>query len=141
VAEIEHSNRGVSLSIGLRLTMVQAMQIWIFQLAFVISIEWRILSDNSSDEEEDAKITMTVIMISPWKRGNIGDKGTSKMPPTMPTERQLGELRYEKTIAAAIKTEELLEQPMTFYPFTKDTTILSLITMMNLLQEEVPPSL
>jgi hypothetical protein len=31
------------------------MQIWIFQLAFVISIEWRILANNSSDEEEDAE--------------------------------------------------------------------------------------
>jgi hypothetical protein len=55
VAEIEHTGRGVSLTIGLKLTMVQAMQIWIFQLALIISIEWRILSDNNSDEEEEAE--------------------------------------------------------------------------------------
>jgi hypothetical protein len=31
------------------------MQIWIFQLAFVISIEWRILPVNSSNEEEEVE--------------------------------------------------------------------------------------
>jgi hypothetical protein len=55
MADIEHSNMSISLSIGLKLTMVQAMQIWIFQLAFIISIEWRILAVNSSDEEEDVE--------------------------------------------------------------------------------------
>jgi hypothetical protein len=35
--------------------MVQAMHIWIFQLAFVISIKWRILSVNSSDKEEEVE--------------------------------------------------------------------------------------
>jgi hypothetical protein len=29
------------------------MLIWKFQLAFIISIEWRVLSVNSSDEEEE----------------------------------------------------------------------------------------
>jgi hypothetical protein len=52
MAGLDHWEQGLSLSIGLKFTMVQAMQIWIFQLALVISIEWRILSINSSDEGE-----------------------------------------------------------------------------------------
>jgi hypothetical protein len=31
------------------------MLIWTFQLAFTISIKWRVLSENSSNEEEDAE--------------------------------------------------------------------------------------
>jgi hypothetical protein len=53
VADIDHWERGVSLHIGLKFTLVQAMLIWMFQLAFTISIEWRVLSVNSSNEEED----------------------------------------------------------------------------------------
>jgi hypothetical protein len=55
VAEMDVQNRGLMLSIGLRFRVVQAMQIWIFQLAFIISIQWRILLVNSSDEEEEAE--------------------------------------------------------------------------------------
>jgi hypothetical protein len=85
---------------------------------------------------------MIVIMVSPRKKGNIGDKGTSRTPPIMPIGRQPGELRYVKTIDADIRKEELLEQPMTFYPFTKDTTITPLlITMMKQLLKEAPPFL
>jgi hypothetical protein len=55
VAGLTHWNRGVTLSLRLKFTLVQAMQIWIFQLAFMISIKWRILSANNSDEEEEAE--------------------------------------------------------------------------------------
>jgi hypothetical protein len=55
MAGLDHWDRGVSLNIGLKFTVVQAMQIWIFQLAFIISIERRILSVNSSDEEEEVE--------------------------------------------------------------------------------------
>jgi hypothetical protein len=41
------------LSLGLKFMLAQAMQIWTFQLALVISINWRVLSANSSDEEEE----------------------------------------------------------------------------------------
>jgi hypothetical protein len=61
------------------------------------------------------------------------------MPPIMPIGRRLGEPKYVRTIAAVTKKEELLEQPMTFYPFMKDVTITHpLITMMKQLLEEVP---
>jgi hypothetical protein len=53
VVEITHRNRGVTLNLRLKILMVQAMQIWIFQLTFVISIEWRILSANNSNAEEE----------------------------------------------------------------------------------------
>jgi hypothetical protein len=90
-------------------------------------------------KKKKRKITMTVIMVSPQKKGNTGDKGISKMPTIMPTGRQPEELRYIKTIAADTKKEELLEQPMIFYPFTKDTTITPLlITMMKQLLKEAP---
>jgi hypothetical protein len=55
MARLDHWERGVSLNIGLKFTLVQAIQIWIFQLAFVISIEWRVLSANSSNEEENVE--------------------------------------------------------------------------------------
>jgi hypothetical protein len=56
VAGLTHWNRGVTLSLRLKFIVVQAMQIWIFQLAFIISIEWRILSaDNSNTQEEDVE--------------------------------------------------------------------------------------
>jgi hypothetical protein len=55
MAGLDHWESGVSLNIGLKFTVVQAMQIWIFQLALVISIEWRILSVNSSDEGEEVE--------------------------------------------------------------------------------------
>jgi hypothetical protein len=90
-------------------------------------------------KEKKWKITMIVIMVSPRKKGNIGDKGMSKTLPITPTGRQPEELRYIKTIAAATKKEGLLEQPMIFYPFTKDTTITPpLITMMKQLLKEAP---
>jgi hypothetical protein len=53
VADVNHDNRRVSLHLGLAIILVQAMLIWKFQLAFTISIKWRILSVNSSDEEEE----------------------------------------------------------------------------------------
>jgi hypothetical protein len=74
-------------------------------------------------KKKTQKITMIVIMVSPQKKGNIGDKGTSKKPPRMPPGCLPTEQRYVKTITAATKEEELLEQPMKFYQFTKDTTI------------------
>jgi hypothetical protein len=55
MADINHWERGVSLSIGLKIILVQAMLVWMFQLAFTISIKWRILSVNSSNEEENAE--------------------------------------------------------------------------------------
>jgi hypothetical protein len=61
-------------------------------------------------KKKKQKITRTVIMVSAPKKGNIGDKGKSKKPPTMPIRRQPGELRYVKTIVADTKKEELLEQ-------------------------------
>jgi hypothetical protein len=85
------------------------------------------------------KNTMTVVIVSPQKRGNTGDKGTSKKPPIMPIQHQPGELTYIKTIATNIEKEELLEQLMTYYPFKKDTTITPpLIIMMKPLPEEAP---
>jgi hypothetical protein len=53
MANVNRHNQGVSLQLGLTIILVQAMLIWKFQLAFVISIEWRTLSVNSSDEEEE----------------------------------------------------------------------------------------
>jgi hypothetical protein len=55
MANIDSHNRGVSLHLGLTIILVQAMLIWKFQLAFIISIEWRVLSVNSSDDEEEAE--------------------------------------------------------------------------------------
>jgi hypothetical protein len=55
MANIDNWERGVSLHIGLKFILVQAMMIWTFQLAFTISIEWRVLSVNSSNDEEEAE--------------------------------------------------------------------------------------
>jgi hypothetical protein len=93
----------------------------------------------AATKKKKRKITTIVIMVSPQKKGNRGDKGTSKTPPITPTGRQPEELRYVKTTTAITKKEGLLEQPMTFYPFTKDTTITPpLIMMMKQLLEEAP---
>jgi hypothetical protein len=82
---------------------------------------------------------MTVIMVSPQKRGNIGDKETNK---TLPITCLPIEQKFEKTIDTASRKEEDEERLMKFYPFMKDTTITPpLIMMMTILLKEVPPFL
>jgi hypothetical protein len=83
------------------------------------------------------KITITVIMVSPRKKGSIEDKGMSK---TLSTTRLPIEQKSGKTIAVAYRKEDDKEKLMTFYPFTKDTTIRTPlpIMMMKQLLEETP---
>jgi hypothetical protein len=66
------------------------------------------------------KITTIVIMVSPQKRGNTGDKGMSK---TLSITCLLIEQKSGKTIAVTSRKEDNKEKLMKFYPFTKDTTI------------------
>jgi hypothetical protein len=88
-------------------------------------------------KKKKRKITMIVIMVSPWKKGNIEDKGMSKTLSItcLPIEQRSG-----KTIAVAYRKEDNKEKLMKFYPFTKDmTTITPLpIMMMKQLLEEAP---
>jgi hypothetical protein len=88
-------------------------------------------------KKKKRKITMTVIIVSPQKKGSMEDKGMSKTLSTicLPIEQQSG-----KTIAVAYRKEDDKEKLMKFYPFTKDMTMQTPlpIMMMKQLLEEAP---